>query len=89
MAAAQYTLTDTAWTDLGACPSHVQLDDARDVRIAVGLSAPSNASKVGTLLSMLPPRVPFFDATKFANTQKVFARAETDKGASVVVQREG
>lgn len=89
MAATQYTLTDTAWTDLGACPSHVQLDDARDVRIAVAASAPSNGSKVGTLLSFLPPRRPWFDATRFANTQKVWARAETDKGASVVVQREG
>lgn len=86
MAATEYTLTDSAWTDLGVTPLYVEITDAREAIIAVGTSSPSAASKVGTRLSFTPPR-DFYANVTFAD-QHVYAKAEAGT-AKVLVQSAG
>lgn len=84
MAATQVPLTNTAWTDLGAGPLYVELEDSREAIIQVSAANPGAGVKWGTRLSFTPPR----DMGKdIGFATKVWARAETDKGASVIVQK--
>lgn len=84
MATTKVNLTATAWTDLGACPLSVIVNDGR-VHLVIDTAAPSTTN-IDTIPSILIGSGTDEDGADCAFTgQRVYARSGAGATASVVV----